>query len=96
MTGNYTSVITIRDHTFLIEFINIAYETFYPGYYSGDAWVPERYINSSIEQVYPVILNHSSEWNQKLNVLKLTNNNFKTEIANLHNYIVDYDRHYVF
>jgi hypothetical protein len=96
ITGNYTTVITIQNGKVLIEFINIGYETFYSGQYSGDTWVPERYINTSIEQVYPIILKNPAEWNLDLDMLKITNDWFKAEIANLHNYIMDYDQHYVF
>jgi hypothetical protein len=96
ITGNYTSVITIQDNKLLTEFINISYETFYAGHYSGDTWVPERYINSSIEQVYPIVLKNPSEWNLNLEMLKTTNDWFRNEIANLHNYIIDYEQHYVF
>ena len=95
VTGNnctYTSTISLKNEKMLIEFFNIGYQTFYDGYYADGAWVPERTINFGINQVYPVILKKSSEWNSDLTLLKSTNEFFNSEIENFSNYIISYDK----
>ena len=98
-TGNnctYSSIISIKDDKILMEFINIGYQSFYEGHYSNDTWVPEKTIDFSINQVYPVILKKPASWYSNINILKATNAFFKTERENLSDYILTYDSTYIF
>ena len=95
-TCNYTSVITIKNEKILTEYISIAYQTFTPGHYFGDIWIPDKTVDSDISEVYPIVLKKFSEWNSNLNLLKTTNELFPTETKNLNDYIESYDSLYVF
>jgi len=90
-TCTYTSIISLLNEKMHIEFINIGYQRFYDGYFTDGAWIPERTVNFSINQVYPIILKKSSEWMFNLNLLKSTTEFFNSEIDNFTNYITDYD-----
>jgi len=87
----YTSVISIKNEKILIEIINIGYQAYYEGHYSYDEWIPEKTINFSFSQIYPIILKNPSEWNSNLNLLRTTNELFNTEKENLYDYIINYD-----
>ena len=93
---NYTSVISIKNEKILIEILNIGYQIYNEGHYSGDTWVPEKTINFSFPQIYPIILKNPSDWKSSLNLLRSTNELFNTETENLYNYITSYDSTYVF
>ena len=93
---NYTSVISIKNEKILMEIINIGYQAYNEGHYSYNEWVPDKTLNFSISQVYPVILKNPLEWNSNLNLLKTTNELFNTEERNLYNYIMSYADSYVF
>ena len=95
-TCNYTYVITIKNEKILIEFLNIGYQTFYEGHYKDDYWIAEKTISFDPNKVYPISSKKSSEWVSNLNLLKTTNENFDTEIANLSDYILNYESSYTF
>ena len=95
-TCTYSSVISIKDNKLLIEFINIGYQRFYAGYYSGDKWIAERTLNFNINNVYPVILKKRSEWTDNLILLRKTNEFFNAESESLFEYIVNYDSTFKF
>ncbi len=96
-TCNYTYIITIKNEKILIEFMNIGYQTFYEGHYSSDdMWIAEKTISFDPNKVYPISSKKPSEWASNLNLLKTTNENFNAEIANLSDYIINYDSSYVF
>jgi len=99
VTGNtctYSSIISIKNEKILIEFINIGYQTYYEGQYSNNEWIPEKTIDYSINQVFPIILKKASGWNSNLSLLKDTNDFFNTEVKNLFDYITSYDNSYKF
>lgn len=94
---NFTTVISIKNEKIMIEFFNIAYQSFHAGYLSGNnVWIPDRTFNRRINQVYPVVLKSISEWNENLNLLKNTNELFNSESKNLCDYIMTYDSSYMF
>jgi hypothetical protein len=98
-TGNtcaYTSVISIKNEKILMEIINLGYQTYYQGYYSGDTWIPEKTVTQQINQIYPVILKAPAEWRSDLNMFRATNEFFNTEATNLSEYIMSYDSTYTF
>jgi hypothetical protein len=95
-TCNYTSIISIKNEKIRIEIINIGYQAYYEGHYSNDAWIPEKTINFSFPQIYPIILKPPSEWSLYLNLLKTTNDLFNTETKNLYDYIISYESYYMF
>jgi hypothetical protein len=89
---SYTCVISIKSEKVLIEFFNIGYVRYYDGYATTDGfWIPERTVNFSINQVYPVILQKPADWNSDLYLLKETNEFFKSDADNLSHYIKNYD-----
>ena len=92
----YTSVITIKNEKILMEIINVGYQAFYEGHYSDGEWVPDKTINFSASQIYPIILKNPSEWSSDLNLLKTTNDHFNIEKVNLNDYIMSYDDSYIF
>lgn len=94
VTGNaciYTSVISIKDGRIRTELFNIIYQTYFEGEYSSDTWAPERTINTPINEILPVVMKRPSEWPQNLNLLRITNELFFTEVKNLSGYILDYN-----
>jgi hypothetical protein len=91
-----TTVISIKDEKIMVEYISIAYQTYYEGHYKGDIWVPETTGNSDISQIYPIVLKKPADWNENLDLLKLTNELFNTETKNLCDYISTYDSIYIF
>lgn len=93
---NYTVNISIKTGKMLVEFFNIGYQGFFPGHDSGGAWVPDRTVSFSISQVFPVILKNQSEWTRDLDLFKAANTQFKTEIANLWDYLTNYDSYNIF
>jgi hypothetical protein len=95
-TCNYTYIITIKNEKILIEFMNIGYQTFYEGHYSNDFWIADKTISFDPNKVYPISSKKPSEWVSNLNLLKTTNENFDAEIANLSDYILNYDTSYTF
>jgi hypothetical protein len=95
-TCNYATVITIKNEKILLEFINIEYQAFYQGHYSGDSWVPDKNVNFNINHFYPIILKKSTEWEWNLNLFKTTNEYFQNEVDKLYGYLIDYDSNYVF
>ena len=52
-----------------MEIINIGYQAYYEGHYSDNEWIPDKTINFSLSQIYPIILKNPSEWNSNLNLL---------------------------
>jgi hypothetical protein len=92
----YTAIISIKNEKILVELINIGYQRYYEGQYNDGSWIPERTINFGINQVYPIILKKPSEWNSDLNMFKITNELFNTEIKNLYDYIITYESSNIF
>ena len=90
-TCNYTSVISVKNEKIRVEYINLSYQTFDAGHYSGENWVPDQTTTLAIDQFYPVILKKPSEWNSILILFKSTNDFFTTETSNLYNYILSYE-----
>lgn len=88
---SYTCIISIKNGKMLVEFFNINYLEYIPGHYSGDSWIPEKSNSFSINQVFPVILKDPSEWKFNLNLLKAVNDQFKSENANLCDYLSNYE-----
>lgn len=93
---NYTCIISIKNEKLLMEIFKIGYQAFYEGHYSGDTWVSEKTVNFDIDQVFPVILKKPSDWELNLNLLKLVNDNFSSQIVSLDDYILNYDYNYNF
>jgi hypothetical protein len=87
----YTSVISIKNEKMLTEIINIGFQAYYEGHYSYDEWIPEKTINFSFPQIYPIILKPTSEWNTNLTLLRTMNELFNMEKENLYDYIMNYD-----
>ena len=79
-----------------MEYLGIAYQTFYEGHYSDDSWIPDKTITLDINQVFPIILRKPTEWNLYLNMLKTASELFSTETRNLYDYILSYDSYYLF
>jgi hypothetical protein len=88
----YTSIISIKNEKILVEYINIGYQTNYEGHYGNDGyWVPELTVNLGLDKLCPIILQKSTEWNFDLQLLKLTNEFFKTDARDLSHFLFSYD-----
>lgn len=90
----YTAIISIKDEKIKVELLSISYQTYYEADYSSG--IPDKTISFNINEVYPIILKKSSEWNSNLILLMNTNNLFNTEIKNLCDYILSYDKSNIF
>jgi hypothetical protein len=86
----YTAIISVRDEKIKMEFLSISYQTYYEADYSSG--IPDRTVSLNINEVYPIILKKSSEWNSNLLLLKNTDKLFSTEIKNLCDYILFFDK----
>jgi len=95
LTGSYTCVISIKDEKILTEYINNGCQVFYPGS-SGDVYIPSSTTSFNINQLYPVILKNSKNWNRNLNLFKVTNEYIKSEAERLRDYSLNYDANYTF
>jgi hypothetical protein len=93
---NYTGIISIKNEKILFEIVNLAFQTFSEGHYSGDTWIPDKTINFGLSDIYPIILKNPSVWKSDFNLLKAANEIFNTEKDALYNYIAGYDSTYVF
>lgn len=87
----YTAIFSIKNGKMLVEFFSIGMQGFFPGHDSGGTWVPDRTVNISINQLFPVALKNQSEWARDLDFFKAVNTRFKTQIANLWDYLANYD-----
>lgn len=92
----YKIVITIKSEKILIEFVNIEYQSFFEGHYSGDSWIPDKTNTFAIEKVFPVILKDESVWELNLFLLKMVKDHFNNNVLNLTDYIVNYNSNYQF
>lgn len=93
---SYTCIISIKDEKLLMEIFKVGYQVYYEGHYSENTWVPENTTNFDINQVFPIILKRSSDWEFNLNLLKKTNENIDSQIVSLDDYILNYDFNYNF
>lgn len=84
----YTMIISTKEKKIRMEIINILYQTFYEGHYSSETWVPEKTINTRINEIFPVILKKQTEWLTSLNQLRNTNELLNSEFKNLCDYII--------
>jgi hypothetical protein len=85
----FTSVVSIKDEKIKFEIFSLYYEAYYKGDMSADR--PDRTINFSISEVYPIILKKPADWPLNLSLFKATNKLFDTEVKNLNDYITSYD-----
>jgi hypothetical protein len=89
-----TSIISIKDEKIRIEFISIMYQVYYEGDYASG--IPEKTLNVNINEVYPIILKKSDEWEFNVILIWETKKLFNTEIKNLCDYILSYDNSNIF
>lgn len=86
----YTSIISIKNEKILIEYFNIGYQSNVGGYYDSEGtWIPES--NIGVDQLCPIILRKSTEWNTDLQLLKSTNEFFKNDAGDISHFIISYD-----
>jgi len=90
-TCTYTSVISIKNEKILMEIINISYQVYYEGHYSNTEWIPEKTLDFSLSENYPVILKDPAVWKANLLWLKSVDELFSVEKQNLYDYITIYE-----
>lgn len=73
-----------------MEIINISYQVYYEGHYSNNEWVPEKTLNFSLSEIYPIISKDPSVWSSNLSLLKTIDELFSIEKKNLYDYITTY------
>lgn len=95
-TSSFTYVFTIKDKKILMDIMNLGYNVFRAGYYSGETWIPDKTYYSDIDQVFPIILKEPSKWNFYLDTLMTFDKQFKSESDNLSEYLINYDSRYNF
>lgn len=88
---SYTCIISAKNEKVLVEIFNINYQGFFQGHYSNDNWMPDRTINFSINQIFPVVLKDTSEWKFNLNLLKAVNEHLQNNLKNLEDYLLNYE-----
>lgn len=87
----YTSVISIKNEKILVEIINLSYQVFYEGHFSNNEWIPEKTLDFSLSENYPVILKDPAVWKANLLWLKSVDELFVAEKKNLYDYITIYE-----
>lgn len=90
-TCSYTSVISIKNEKILMKIINISYQEYYEGHYSNNEWIPDKTLNFSLSEIYPIILKDPSTWSSNLLLLKTIDELFNIEKKNLYDYITTYN-----
>ncbi len=97
---NQTFIITLKDEKMLIELFNFGYQFTIPAGEESNGnsyyWKPAELIGYSINSIYPVILKKPKEWDYNLDILKYTKIGLDNKLAELDNYIINYDRNYNF
>lgn len=91
-----TYIFTIKDSTFKAEIVDVRYEFKSLGYNSTSFYVPDRIIEVSIHDIYPITKFESEEWKEKLDLLNQTNNRIKLLLIELKLYIMNYNTDYKF
>jgi hypothetical protein len=87
-----TSVITVKANKIRVEFMNLGYQTYHPGYNSDAGWTPETTVYNPITEFYPVIGKKDSEWTKTLNLFKSTNQVLSSDVNKLWIYIENFNR----
>lgn len=85
-----TAIITVKTNKLRVEFVNLGYQTFYPGYNSGTGWIPETNVYNPISEFYPVIGKKDSEWEKTLSLFKSTNQILSSDVNKLWIYIENF------
>nr|WP_321412027.1 hypothetical protein [uncultured Carboxylicivirga sp.] len=89
-TGFYTGIITIIDEKIVFEFINLSYQAFFKGHYSGNVWVEDKTVNTGIDTAYPVILKDPAHWRLYLTLFEKTNSQILTQINSFRSFHTSY------
>jgi hypothetical protein len=95
-----TVVISIKDEKLLIEIFNFRYQSVIPAEFESDeygsSYRSAEFVNTSINSIFPIILNKSSDWDSNLNLIKNTKSEVLSRLTNLDSYISNYDAIYNF
>lgn len=89
---NYTGVLTIKEGKMLCEFLNLNYQHFVAGHYSGDSWTPEYTINKPLDSLYPVFKQPTEDWETIWQFFKTTNETIKSLVYSLSDYQDNYEQ----
>lgn len=87
----HTAIFTAKDNKIKLELINIKYEAEYGGYTLGSSFVPVTTVRKSLHNLYPVVLNDSSQWKGTLNLLVATNKEIAAMFGSIESYIKNSD-----
>lgn len=87
----YTAVFSIKNGKMLVELFSIGLQGFFPGHDSGGSWVPDKTVNFTINQFFPVALKNQAEWSRDLDFFKAVNTRFASQIANLWDFLANYE-----
>ncbi|MGC9472190.1 MAG: DUF4468 domain-containing protein [Bacteroidales bacterium] len=87
---------TIKDNKIKIEISNIEFEINYGGYLSANVYIPNRLVNISIHDLYPITDFDSGEWKEKLDLLNQTNRKITNIVNSMFIYIKEYTNDYAF
>jgi len=91
-----TYIFTIKDNTVKVEVVDVRYKFKTYGYYMSTTYIPDRILELSIHEIYPITNFESNEWKEKLDLLNQTNKKINALIDNLNNYIKNYQIDYTF
>ena len=89
-TGFYTGIITVIDEKIVFEFINLSYQAFFEGHYSGNVWVDDKTVNTSIDKAYPIILKDPAHWKLYLTLFEKTNSQVLSTIGSFRDFHFNY------
>lgn len=91
-----TYIFTIKENKLKIEIVDLKYKFIFLGYLSATIYIPERYFEISIHDMYPVTNFESDKWKEKLDLLNQTNLNSLSLINSLKAYINNHNDDYNF
>jgi hypothetical protein len=89
-----TYVFTVKENKLKIEILNIRYKFYYFGYYNSSIYIPERTLEISIHDLYPITNFESDQWKENLDLLKQTNSIINKLTEGLSLYIKSYNQDY--
>lgn len=87
---NQTYIFTIKDNKIKTEILDITFLFVVGAYYSSSSYIPERKIQVSIHNLYPITNFENSKWQEKLDMLKQANVRIYYLVRNLNNYVKNY------
>lgn len=92
----YSLVLTFKEGKAKIQYKNIQFKSFVPGYSTATFYVPGEIVTTSFEQMFPIVSHDPDSWEVYFDLLKQSVAEFKATAPSLEAYIKGQDEDYRF